>query len=49
MKRRSVRNDPISAPERDRGAVVVMASTIDITKAEPVRPQQAGPRAAGEK
>jgi hypothetical protein len=37
MKRRSVQNDPISTPERDRGAVV-SAFTIDITKAAPVKP-----------
>ncbi|KPI16239.1 hypothetical protein OK074_1851 [Actinobacteria bacterium OK074] len=40
MKRRSVQNDPISTPERDRGAVV-SAFTIDITKAAPVKPATA--------
>ncbi len=36
MKRRSVHHDPISTPERDRGAVVT-TFTIDITKAAPVK------------
>ncbi|WP_405814075.1 hypothetical protein OG241_05875 [Streptomyces sp. NBC_01390] len=48
MKRRSVQNDPISTPERDRGAVVT-AFTIDVTKAVPVKPSQAQPKATEKK
>ena len=43
MQRRSVHNDPISAAERDRGAVVT-AFTIDITKAAPVKPAKVAPK-----
>ncbi|MER5638991.1 hypothetical protein ABT095_18750 [Kitasatospora sp. NPDC002227] len=43
MKRRSVSNDPISAPERDRGAVIVGDNfAFDITKATPVQPALKG-------
>ncbi|GAA1934560.1 hypothetical protein [Kitasatospora viridis] len=44
MKRRSVQNDPISAPERDRGAVIVNSFALDITKAAPVKPALKGER-----
>ncbi|MER7668074.1 hypothetical protein ABTY61_06360 [Kitasatospora sp. NPDC096128] len=42
MKRRSIQNDPISTPERDRGAVVVQNFTLDITKAAAVAPALKG-------
>ncbi len=35
MRRRSVRNDPISSSERDRGAVIVRFQ-VDLDKAVPV-------------
>jgi hypothetical protein len=42
-----VSNDPISAPERDRGAVIVESFALDITKATPVKPALKGrPKAA---
>ncbi|MFE7526322.1 hypothetical protein ACFU7Y_11425 [Kitasatospora sp. NPDC057542] len=44
MKRRSVQNDPISTPERDRGAVVVQNFALDITKATAVAPAPKGQR-----
>ncbi len=41
MKRRSVRNDPISTSERDRGAVIVKM-LVDLDKAQPAaRPNAA--------
>ncbi|MFJ3221008.1 hypothetical protein ACIPLC_34430 [Kitasatospora sp. NPDC086801] len=42
MKRRSIQNDPISTPERDRGAVIVQAFALDLTKATAVAPALKG-------
>ncbi|GAA1241301.1 hypothetical protein GCM10009665_35110 [Kitasatospora nipponensis] len=44
MKRRSVQNDPIGTPERDRGAVIIDRFTLDITTATPVKPALKGQR-----
>ncbi|MFJ7249395.1 hypothetical protein ACIQWA_32845 [Kitasatospora sp. NPDC098652] len=42
MKRRSIQNDPIGTPERDRGAVVVQNFSLDLTKAAVVAPALKG-------
>ncbi|MEU4115584.1 hypothetical protein AB0F71_13935 [Kitasatospora sp. NPDC028055] len=42
MKRRSIQNDPIGTPERDRGAVVVQNFSLDLTKAAAVAPALKG-------